>query len=742
MRVITLASLIGQLAMLAVPVAAPGACDPFCYHLTYGHSGAWEPLWAANVDNLPPELQGTGLVRIVEAQDTWVAADATHSTLLEWDSAFYNPWSATNPELAEYPYEPEDYSGFLTFDTFNTFVWIYDVYDIPDWPEGAYAITRKRKDGDDFEVDTYFNCLDYNWQDAPSLGRPDGRFLQDIFTVALHECGHWLPLSDLWENGYSELTCGDCCMWGVRPEWEVRRSLGWGDKYGMCALYGGSGIGDLASFTATAGMGCIDLDWTMYSSKSYSFRLYASEAGRPYVLIHSLNATGSEFSFTDDRVIHGEPGTEYSYRLWVDDDFSSSSTATPYGGGTLACYSEVRCEELAQGMEVEWTTTYESPSLAGFDVYRRNGWNWLQGGEKYVPGTYTKINGSPLVAANVPSSYEFWDETASHGRQYSYLVVATDGTWDEERAGPAWNASWRPYLPQCEFAFASGQGGCPVLCPAGDATAGRAAPIRVCVTLRDSLGFPVEDVDDFFLSVSGSEGGSFRLCCEGQQQPVWSPWAMIPNAPTDENGEAWFDVLWGGGGDPSLELSAMLGEDGPIGEPLYTQVRCPDLDGDCDVDVADFSVFASLYGSADWRADFNCDGMVGIVDFSVFSSHFGHECTSKRTRPVPPELVAQLSSEGRDLDEFAASPAVPNPFHETTELLYNVPSEVTPVSIAVFDLAGRRVRTLVDKNERAGSHVAVWDGTDDRGRAVSSGVYFYRITGPGLDHTRKMLLLK
>jgi flagellar hook assembly protein FlgD len=60
----------------------------------------------------------------------------------------------------------------------------------------------------------------------------------------------------------------------------------------------------------------------------------------------------------------------------------------------------------------------------------------------------------------------------------------------------------------------------------------------------------------------------------------------------------------------------------------------------------------------------------------------------------------------------------------------------------VFDAAGRLVRTLVDTSEGAGAHDVTFDGRDDNGRPVASGVYFYRLDAGTTTQTRKMVLLK
>ena len=62
--------------------------------------------------------------------------------------------------------------------------------------------------------------------------------------------------------------------------------------------------------------------------------------------------------------------------------------------------------------------------------------------------------------------------------------------------------------------------------------------------------------------------------------------------------------------------------------------------------------------------------------------------------------------------------------------------------LTVYDLAGRRVRRLLDGRLEAGDHVAKWNGRDERERAQSSGIYFCRLTAGGESASRKMILMK
>jgi hypothetical protein len=84
----------------------------------------------------------------------------------------------------------------------------------------------------------------------------------------------------------------------------------------------------------------------------------------------------------------------------------------------------------------------------------------------------------------------------------------------------------------------------------------------------------------------------------------------------------------------------------------------------------------------------------------------------------------------------------PNPFNPTTAIRYVVPAPGGFVRLTVYDLRGRKVRTLVDGEKGAGEHRAIWEGRDDAGRDVASGVYFYRMEIGDYRAERKMVLLK
>ena len=91
---------------------------------------------------------------------------------------------------------------------------------------------------------------------------------------------------------------------------------------------------------------------------------------------------------------------------------------------------------------------------------------------------------------------------------------------------------------------------------------------------------------------------------------------------------------------------------------------------------------------------------------------------------------------------FQLEPNYPNPFNPQTMIPYAVP-ERTPVRLVVFNVLGQQVRTLVHGTAHDPEAFWVtWDGTDDRGINVGSGLYFYRLQAGDRVQTRKMLLLQ
>ena len=102
--------------------------------------------------------------------------------------------------------------------------------------------------------------------------------------------------------------------------------------------------------------------------------------------------------------------------------------------------------------------------------------------------------------------------------------------------------------------------------------------------------------------------------------------------------------------------------------------------------------------------------------------------------------TAVLGEESLPAD-FTLAPNYPNPFNPSTTIAYQLPARA-PVTLEIHNLLGQRVRHLVDEVQVAGHHAITWDGTDDAGRLVSSGIYLYTLRLGRYDLTRTMVLAK
>ena len=105
-------------------------------------------------------------------------------------------------------------------------------------------------------------------------------------------------------------------------------------------------------------------------------------------------------------------------------------------------------------------------------------------------------------------------------------------------------------------------------------------------------------------------------------------------------------------------------------------------------------------------------------------------------------IVGIVDSENNLLaSEFELFQNYPNPFNPETIIEYYLPQSAT-IRLEILNLLGQNVRTLVASQKLAGNHWTVWDGKDDSGREVASGVYIYQLVVGKYRESRKMLLLR
>jgi hypothetical protein len=120
------------------------------------------------------------------------------------------------------------------------------------------------------------------------------------------------------------------------------------------------------------------------------------------------------------------------------------------------------------------------------------------------------------------------------------------------------------------------------------------------------------------------------------------------------------------------------------------------------------------------------------------------------TASAKPVSVIAVDREGRDLattittklapSTFALHPAYPNPFNPNTTLSFSLPTAVS-YSLNIYNVAGQLVRSYEGMGN-VGLNVITWDGKDNAGNNISSGVYFYKLTAGSFTATNKMVMMK
>ena len=160
-----------------------------------------------------------------------------------------------------------------------------------------------------------------------------------------------------------------------------------------------------------------------------------------------------------------------------------------------------------------------------------------------------------------------------------------------------------------------------------------------------------------------------------------------------------------------------------------------DFNGNGEVDSADWFLlwFATFFGSSDLRFDLDGNGEVNSADLDLLSDIFDPMARAK--------LVAMAEEQVGLLNGPQLQQNAPNPFNSQTVLSYFLP-ESSPVRLEILSLTGQRVAVLRQGHQQAGYHQLSWNGRDDAGRPLASGVYLYRLMTTNDVLTRKLVLLR
>ena len=103
--------------------------------------------------------------------------------------------------------------------------------------------------------------------------------------------------------------------------------------------------------------------------------------------------------------------------------------------------------------------------------------------------------------------------------------------------------------------------------------------------------------------------------------------------------------------------------------------------------------------------------------------------------------LSQIENEAGMPGRYSLLQNYPNPFNPTTTLRYNLP-ENSHVTITIYDMLGRKVKTLINETQYSGYRSIIWDAIGNNGERASAGIYLYQIQAGEYMQTKKMVLLK
>ena len=126
---------------------------------------------------------------------------------------------------------------------------------------------------------------------------------------------------------------------------------------------------------------------------------------------------------------------------------------------------------------------------------------------------------------------------------------------------------------------------------------------------------------------------------------------------------------------------------------------------------------------------------IAKTNWSTFTSQYG------ASPPAPPNVEWGMGKLVQVPTEYGLSQNFPNPFNPETVIQYQLPKQ-GHVTLIIYNMMGQEVRRLVDEEKRAGYHQVVWDGRNNLGSHVGSGIYLIQIRAGSFSQTRKLLLVQ
>jgi hypothetical protein len=247
----------------------------------------------------------------------------------------------------------------------------------------------------------------------------------------------------------------------------------------------------------------------------------------------------------------------------------------------------------------------------------------------------------------------------------------------------------------------------------------------IITDISDVSAITAEDVNPFY-SIPVNANGKLRSMYTADPDGDGNLSLMIAG---ETNGQI-FDLEYKGSGDPADSTSWEL----TVVFDIF-ELAAEDLGADSAASLSP----RLFYGHP--ADDMDNDGKNEYV-FVNYSTDFNVWQGDRYVWVIENGTATAISLDGNTVPrEIALSQNYPNPFNPTTTISYQLPV-AEKVTLRVFDMLGREVKTLVNGDVQAGTHTAVWNGTNNSGIQVASGVYVYKLQAGKMQLNKKMTLMR
>lgn len=411
------------------------------------------------------------------------------------------------------------------------------------------------------------------------------------------------------------------------------------------------------------------------------------------------------------------------------------------------------CTDDNSNFVMAWVDRRNGSSSGDFDIYAQRyssdgtamGANFKVNDDKagagqWAPAISSDSDGNFVIAwQNSPSGHvwDIWDDSDIYAQRYSNDGTAlgdnfkvSDDQGDESK--------WRPAISMNDsgnFVIAWEGDNIYAQRYSRDGTAlganfkvnddnsgGRSPSLSMDISMDNNGNFVITWEGDGIYAQRYSDGGvalgaNFKVNSSGRY------FLGHPSISKDGSGNfviAWGDERNGGWDNRDIYAQRYLSDGTTLGENF----RVTDT-GDKNQSSPDVKLWNGLIYTT-W-----VDNRAGGTGYDIWANVLDGEFPA--TRISDQEIPRAPSA-------FMLKQNYPNPFNPTTVIQYQL-SKNSMVTLEVFNFIGQRIKTLVQQNQPSGIHMQIWDGTNDYGEIVPTGVYFYQLHSGTFSETKKMLLM-